>query len=107
MIRHPRIAMAVALVAAEFGIDADDIYRQDRHKSVATARLAAMWVCRHLSKPAFSLPEIGHSLERDHSTVMAGVRSFERMRREDPWLAEIVTRVLETMHSPRSRIRVA
>jgi chromosomal replication initiation ATPase DnaA len=55
---------------------------KDRHKGVAEARQVAYWLFRTLSK--MSYPEIGRALgNRDHTSVMSGVRRCLRMREED------------------------
>lgn len=52
----------------------------NRHRSMVRSRWAVMVALRQLG---FSLPEIGDELNRDHSTVLHGLRSA----RKDEYLA--------------------
>jgi len=59
-------------IAREYGFTREEILAADRHKSVTYARHLAMFFCR--LRTGMSFPELGGVFERDHSTVMSGVR---------------------------------
>lgn len=106
MKRHPRIALAVEMVCANFSIDPETLYKYDRHKSVTVPRQMAFWVARQLSHPSFSYEEIAVQLNRDYSTVYHGIRRFERARDDDAYLRDMSDRIVKAIMTP-DRFRVA
>lgn len=65
----------VNLAAETFIVPAQAIYSSDRSKHVVAARHVAMWLLRDAG---MSLPAIGATLGRDHTSVLYGVRRVER-----------------------------
>lgn len=57
--------------AAEYHVTVSDVLGRGRTQSVTAARQAVMADLRALGK---SLPEIGRYLDRDHTTVLLGIR---------------------------------
>jgi len=61
-------------VARYFGIKADDLKGKARHKQIVGPRQVAMYLLRedgHLSTP-----EVGRLLNRDHTTVLYGMKQI-------------------------------
>lgn len=61
--------------AGVFGLSLDDLRRHDRRGRVVHARKIAMAEAR---VAGFTYAAIGDALRRDHTTVLAGVRSLAR-----------------------------
>lgn len=59
-------------VSDHFDVPRGELLGTRRTKSVAVARQALMWAIRQ--KTFLSLEEIGSYLNRDHSTVLHGIR---------------------------------
>ena len=72
----------IAKVAFEHNLDPADIKGRSRVLKIAHARQEVMWRARQILKTdgrfRYSLPFIGKSLKRDHSTVHAGVKAHQR-----------------------------
>lgn len=92
---HASTVMAVT--AEYYGVAASELSGRRGMKQVAHARQVAMYLCRELT--ALSLPQIGGEFDRDHTTVMHGVRKIrelvavdERAGREVRELTGLVTK---------------
>jgi chromosomal replication initiation ATPase DnaA len=73
------VVLSIAdLVSEETGIRLAEIYGHSRVPKVVMARQLVMYIC--YERHGLSYPAIGHALNRDHSTVLHGVRA-ERIRR--------------------------
>ncbi|MBM4353498.1 MAG: chromosomal replication initiator protein DnaA [Deltaproteobacteria bacterium] len=76
-------------VAARFGISVDDLTSACRKQTMTRPRHVAMYLARKLSQLSF--PEIGDKFGgRDHTSVMAGVRTVEKHIRIDSSLHQVV-----------------
>jgi chromosomal replication initiator protein len=68
----------VAEVAEAYGFTFEDMVGPRRIKDISLARQEAIWLCRQVRKPdgsqRYSLPFLGHLLNRDHTTVLWGER---------------------------------
>ncbi len=107
MISRPaKVTLAVELVAANYGLNPDDIYSRSRTQCVCEARQMAYWVCRQLLRPSYSLPELGRWFQRDHSTLIWGIRKFEAARELDMHLTVMSNLIVTTIMTP-DRFRVA
>ena len=53
------------------------VISKDRKQAIVSARQECMWV---LNKAGMSLPMIGRFMNRDHTTVLHGVRTHEHKR---------------------------
>lgn len=74
------------VVAQAYVLRVDDLTGRDRHKAIAEARLVAYWLLR--SRTRMSFPEIGRVMgDKDHTTIMAGVKSFDLRQRLEPSFA--------------------
>jgi chromosomal replication initiator protein len=83
---QPRpITPPVVLDAAAklFNLDVDDITGKARTRDLVDARHIAMYVCRQLTNPPLSFPQIARAFgNRDHTTVMNAVQRIERDMKE-------------------------
>ncbi len=67
-----RDCLDVAIRVSEAtGVPLDDLLGRKRHKSIASARRELYHALRWRG---MSLPEIGSLLERDHTTILSGLR---------------------------------
>lgn len=83
----------IASVAAVYGVEHTDIVGRLRTKSIAEARMLCCLLAKRCTRLSF--PEIGMVLGRDHTTVMALVKSAERQRARDAWFAATAAELLE------------
>lgn len=68
-------------VAAAYGVTIIDILSPRRGRALE-ARKVAMWLSRRII--GCSYPALGRAFDRDHSTVLRGVREVDRAFREIP-----------------------
>lgn len=78
---HQTARDIIAEVASRHGMLARDILGVHRSKPVVLARQEAMWRV-HRDRPEISFPQLGRLFDRDHSTVIHGIRSHEERRRK-------------------------
>jgi len=67
-----------------YGLNQGELVGGNRGRATAQARHIAVYLARLLTK--LSLPDIGSSFRRHHSTIMHSVELIENMRKEDPKL---------------------
>jgi len=67
-----------------YGLNPGEIIGGNRGRTIAQARHVAAYLARLLTK--LSLPDIGTSFRRHHSTIMHSIELIENMRKEDPKL---------------------
>ena len=84
-------------VSDHYNIRMSDLVGPKRVRNLARPRQVAMWLAKHLT--ARSLPDIGKRFgNRDHTTVIHGVRRIEELKGTDAQIAEdleILRRALE------------
>ncbi len=84
--RQPRpITPALVLEATSklFSFSVEDIIGRARTRDLVDARHIAMYVCRQLTNPPLSYPQIARAFGgRDHTTVMNAVQRIERDMKE-------------------------
>lgn len=84
--RRPPMRDVIRVVSRVTGVSAGDLTSERRFREVVGPRQIAMWIgVRHLS---LLLPHVGRSLNRDHTTVLHGVRRIDGARAADPALAQ-------------------
>lgn len=83
----------IEAVASVYGCGHSDIVGRLRTKSIAEARMLCCLIARRCTRLSF--PEIGTVLGRDHTTVMALLKSAERQRVSDVWFAATAAELLE------------
>ncbi|HEY64038.1 MAG TPA: chromosomal replication initiator protein DnaA [Caldilineae bacterium] len=71
----------IAQVAQFFGLSAEQLTGRGRNKEVSLARQMLMYLLRN--DYDFSYPQIGHLLNRDHTTVMHGVEKMRELIETD------------------------
>ena len=86
---HPSIEVIQRMCAAEFGVRLPDILSARRDTRTVIARHVAVLLTRDMT-PA-SLPAIGRRFgDRDHTTIMAALRSIRARIEADTVLAQSV-----------------
>ncbi|MCC6889628.1 MAG: hypothetical protein IT536_13925 [Hyphomicrobiales bacterium] len=93
-------------LARFFGVSEQDIDRAGRTARIARIRQIGFFLCRtHTTR---SLPEIGKSFgDRDHSTVLHGIRKIEALRRVDAGLDADLAKLEARLDALRQRRRQA
>ena len=76
--RLPTIANILSEVALRHGVTVAQLKSDCRARDVIVARQEAMWRCH--GEKRWSLKQIGRALNRDHSTILHGVRAHEKRR---------------------------
>lgn len=70
-------------VARHYKVSVEDLKSDRRYRAIARPRQVAMYLMRKHC-PHMSLPAIGRVLgDRDHTTILHGVRNIERLMLED------------------------
>lgn len=93
---HPSIARIANIVAAKFNVTRADIVSHRRTMNVVKPRQITMYLARTLTLR--SLPEIGYYLgDRDHTTILFGVRKITRLRASDPELDALLSGLAEQL----------
>lgn len=68
----------IAEVAEAHGFTFEDMTGPRKFREISVARQEAIWACRQVRRPdgsqRYSLPFLGHLLNRDHTTVLHGER---------------------------------
>jgi len=77
----PEIPELIAAAAAIEGGTAADVLGWDRRRCASRSRHAAMWLAFKITPQ--SLPELGRAFGRHHTTVLYGIRAYERRRAVD------------------------
>jgi hypothetical protein len=73
------------VVAADFGVPAETFRSPGKHAEIARPRQFAMLLARELTP--LSYPVLGKLFNRDHSTIIAGVRAAQKRVSSDRNLA--------------------
>lgn len=80
-------------VANHFNLKLEDIDSRKRTKDIAAARQVAMYVCRDLLDETFE--SIGHSFNRDYTTVISNTQVIESKMKENPAYNQEITALIE------------
>ena len=95
----PSVADVVSATASLYGLTSTELVARDRRPAVAQARKVAIYLARELTGK--SLPEIGRQLGgRDHSTILAAVRSLSRDVERDVDVAQAVDKLKRQLVAP-------
>lgn len=79
------------VVAGFFAVTDEDLDHRGRGARITRIRQIAFYLCRrHTTR---SLPEIGRAFQRDHSTVLHGIRRIEALRKADPELHDELSKM--------------
>jgi chromosomal replication initiator protein len=97
----PSVEDVLNATAHAFGVTTNELVARDRRPNVAKARKVAIYLARELTDK--SLPEIGRRLGgRDHSTILAAVRSLAGDIERDGDLAQAVDKLKRQLQLPVS-----
>lgn len=83
---------AVQVAAKSFDIGPADILGEDRSRQVAYGRHYAMWLLREMG---YSFPQIGRQLNKDHTTVIAGVRGHAKRAEADHVSPQVIAKTVD------------
>ena len=85
-------------VADDYGISVGDLVSPRRVANLIEPRHIAMYLAKKLTVK--SLPQIGHAIgDRDHTTILHGVRKVEINRKADPLLDQTISRIERTIRA--------
>jgi chromosomal replication initiator protein len=92
----PTVDDVLDATARRFGVTTTELLARDRRPAIAQARKVAIYLARELTGK--SLPEIGRRLGgRDHSTILAAVRSLSGDIQRDQELAQTVDKLKQQL----------
>jgi chromosomal replication initiator protein len=95
----PTLEEVLSATASVFGVTPAELVARDRRPTVARARKVAIYLARELTGKSF--PEIGRKLGgRDHSTILAAVRSLAGDIERDAELAQAVDELKRKLEVP-------
>jgi chromosomal replication initiator protein len=98
-------------VAVAYGVDVRLLTSPRRARKIARPRQVAMWLCAKLL-PGHSLPQIGRAFgNRDHTTIMHGIRRVDFLSDQDPAFLETLTAIRdriidETTAEPANQVPI-
>lgn len=82
-----------------YGLNEGELTGGNRSRTTAQARHIAVYLTRMLTK--LSLPDIGNSFKRHHSTIMHSIELIESMRKEDPKLNADINDLIDNIKNHR------
>lgn len=97
----PSMRAIARAVCAEWGVTLAELLSPRRDAGLVEARHAAWYLARHLNQA--SLPAIGRTFRRDHTTVLTGIRRFAERLAGDAHLAARVARAAAISTHPPSQ----
>ncbi len=95
--RTPTVEAIKKFVCERYNIRPAEMDSSRRARSVARPRQIAMYLAKQLT--TLSLPDIGRQFDRDHSTVLYGVRRIDKLMEDDKALAEEVAALRRMLES--------
>lgn len=82
-----------------YGLNHGEIVGGSRGRAITQARHIAVYLVRTLTK--LSLPDIGASFKRHHSTIMHSIETVENQRKDDPKLDADIKDLIENIKDHR------
>jgi chromosomal replication initiator protein len=82
-------------VAQYYQIKVDELRSKDNSKPIVKPRQIAMYLCKQLTEK--SLPEIGKSFGKHHSTVIHSINKVQDSLKHDPILQNEINTLIETI----------
>ena len=80
------------MVASHYGVKVSELKSSRKTRKITHPRQVAMYLARRLTQASY--PEIGRAFgNKDHSTVVKGVKKLKLLLEEDPTVAENVRTV--------------
>jgi chromosomal replication initiator protein len=97
IVARPPISVAhiQAAVCDHFGLRMSDMASARRGRDIAHPRQLAMYLAKTMT--AKTLPTIGRLFDRDHTTVMHGIRAVDERLRSDAELRGDVAAICERL----------
>ncbi|OPZ79458.1 MAG: Chromosomal replication initiator protein DnaA [Alphaproteobacteria bacterium ADurb.Bin438] len=89
------IAEIKSRVATFYKLRQVDIMSKSRQKGIAVPRQIAMYMSKTLTTKSY--PEIGREFDRDHTTILHGVRKIEALIKSDKNLLEQINTIRGTL----------
>ncbi|WP_299569641.1 chromosomal replication initiator protein DnaA [uncultured Williamsia sp.] len=90
----------LAITAEYFNISVDELRGPGKTRSIAQARQISMYLCRELTD--LSLPKIGETFDRDHTTVMYADKKIRKemaeRRKVYDYVQELTARIKQRSH---------
>lgn len=96
--RSQELTRALQVVSDEAQVSVVDLKSQTRLRVVADARKMFFYAVRKNQGLNFSLKEIGRVVNRDHATVLVGMREAENLRVVDKCFDKTLTRITAMLH---------
>jgi chromosomal replication initiator protein len=104
--RRITVADCLRVVSEEMGVSMAELLGDQRARLIARPRQVAMWAAKQATLA--SLPMIGRAIgDRDHTTIMHGIRTIERLRAEQETMRAASDRVLHRVLSDPGQIEMA
>ena len=86
----------INVVSEHYNVSVSDLLSAKRSKDIVNARMMAIYLCRDLTE--LSLPAIGKSFNKDHSTIFYAISKISETKTEDSSLADDIE-VLKNKHN--------
>jgi len=93
--RRPGISEVVTAVKKMYGISDEQLMSKGRERSICEARGLAAWATLEISRG--KLVELARLLHRNSSTLTCAVRNIEKLREQDPSVAEKTERLRQEL----------
>jgi hypothetical protein len=88
-------------IARRYDIPLAILFGPERSAYFVRARQITYWLSKHLTK--CSLPEIGRRMDRDHTSVLHGIRKVDRMMARDPEFAAEVNALADLLKPTKEK----
>ena len=89
------IKRIVETVAKKLNVSVNEIMGESRKKPIKNARNIAMYIIRNMTQ--MSLPQIGTTFERDHSTVHSNISMVENQIVADSAFESVINDIMKTI----------
>ncbi len=86
----------ISIIANEMEVSVDEIKSKKRTKKITEARQLYMYIAREILNE--SLVTIGKTVDRDHSTVLHGIKKIEQKITNDNFFHELVLNLKQKLH---------
>lgn len=98
----PTLPTILASVEADYAMSHATMMGRGRTKHIAEGRCVAMYLARTMPTDhrVRSYPQIGHGMDRDHTTVLSGVRHITERLVDDVALRETIARIRTGLCEP-------
>ena len=80
--------LIIKIITDYYGVTMEDLRSKRKSRDISIPRQVSMYLLRQYTDMTFD--DIGDYLDKDHSTVMSGVRKIEKMIGQDPTTANTI-----------------